>query len=79
MTLLNPGYWPETYWPSDYWDPAYWPKYGVPPATPSHRPIKAYRPRPKPKPPILAPDIMRLLKKYLELKVDAYAKAKTKN
>ena len=79
MALLNPGYWPETYWPSDYWDPTYWPKYGVPPAAPSHRPIKVYRPRPKPKPPILPLDIMSLLKKYLELKVDAYEKIETKN
>ena len=29
MTLLNPGYWPETYWPSNYWNPLYWPRYNV--------------------------------------------------
>lgn len=32
MTLLNPGYWPDTYWPADYWQTGeqYWPEAGAP-------------------------------------------------
>ncbi len=31
MTLLNPGYWPDTYWPADYWQTGnpYWPEAGA--------------------------------------------------
>ena len=28
MTLLTPGFWPDTYWSEDYWADDYWADYG---------------------------------------------------
>jgi hypothetical protein len=68
MALLTPGYWHSNYWLSRYWHEDYWLEYGVamPPVGGGF--IKHEPPLPTPTPQRISPDLLRLIKDYLELK-----------